>query len=66
MLNEPLLAFFFKRYSCLNLQQEAAIDLYWFSAAGKSVYQLCSVNKGAVTRDRTITESHDMWEILRV
>ena len=22
--------------------------------------------KGAVTRDRTITESHDLWEILRV
>ena len=22
--------------------------------------------KGTVTRDRTITESHDLWEILRI
>ena len=28
-----------------NLQQEAAIELYWFSATGKSMYQLRSVNK---------------------
>ena len=29
----------------LNLQQEAAIDLLWFSATGKYVYRLKSVNK---------------------
>ena len=29
----------------LNLQQEATIDLYWFSATGKSMYQLSSVNR---------------------
>ena len=29
----------------LNLQQEASVDLYWFSATGKSVCRLSSVNK---------------------
>ena len=29
----------------LNLQQEVTIDLYWFSATGKSVYRPSSVNK---------------------
>ena len=31
--------------SNLNLPQKATVDLYWFSATGKSMYRLSSVNK---------------------
>ena len=34
-----------RRLLYLNLQQEATIELYWFSATGKSMYRLSSVNK---------------------